>query len=484
MLAGLLRDAFGFSQLGGQADQLTLLKAKHTAMSKQLEKEKSEHTRYQALSKKQGEELAKGRQKLQATKEAGKHMESVMEASVTAVGADLKQLNKKHNATEADYAKVKVLLNGTRTECTQLQKQLVQTRDNMTGLSNKLALNDTALSQEQATRATAEGTARHLQKKLSEALSKATSDSSVAGMHSAEVERGLAAAEAKVGRLGHQLQSCEGRLKAAEKKRDKAEASTSRSTQSMRTMGDRMDAMGLDKAQALADKRTAETLRIEKEAEYGKLLTNYTALENEVKSSRKESSAERAELRDLKRKHKAQTIELDGYKETKAAKLGGGGGAAADSKGGAQSARAVMQSGYEPRPPPGNPLGETGPLDTPNLDAARIRVGKEDSTWRRRADQRRQWRNARTRQPTESEREFPTYAGPRGRGRVGESPDSDAEAAMLGTSGDLRAVRRRGYQPLDDFNKELQSLAGLDDIFAPCSPRQASGAVKLPSVSA
>jgi hypothetical protein len=62
-----------------------------------------------------------------------------------------------------------------------------------------------------------------------------------------------------------------------------------------------------------------------------------------------------------------------------------------------QTARGDYAMPHEPRPPP-DLLMESGDIRTPNLSRATMRVGKEDSEWRRRVDQRRAWRAARTRQ--------------------------------------------------------------------------------------
>ena len=56
-------------------------------------------------------------------------------------------------------------------------------------------------------------------------------------------------------------------------------------------MGERMDAMGQEKAQMFADKRAAETLRIETEADRAKLQGNFVALENEVRAGRRRPAA-------------------------------------------------------------------------------------------------------------------------------------------------------------------------------------------------
>eukprot|EP01050_Picozoa_sp_SAG11_P011197 SAG11_NODE_1171_length_5613_cov_16.969895_1_plen_363_part_00 len=117
----LEREGF-VAQLRGMADTATKQRAEFISIGKQLEKEKAEHNRYQALCRDRSEELGALRQRLQASREAASHAKGELEGQAAERGADLKATRKRLGVAEAELAKARVQLNAIKSENGALQQ--------------------------------------------------------------------------------------------------------------------------------------------------------------------------------------------------------------------------------------------------------------------------------------------------------------------------------------------------------------------------
>ncbi len=349
----LEREGF-VAQIRGLSDNVARMEiATHNA-TRQLEKEKAEHVRYQMLCKEKTEELSNMQKKMKSTKEANRATQAEMDGKMLEMETQAKDLTRAKAACDAD-------LRAKTTHVSNLQQETTQA----TTINNL----EEQLSKENKLRMRYETEAHILTERLTKKTEQAGSDGRSAANEREEIVRELTAAQAEGQRLAAQLKKEQKAAASALGAKKSAAEDQSKAMQKAQEARERFEKAQQSMAAAQQAMREEKALRIEAEKANKKNETARKELEAKLASAEKDLAYTKTAYTKSSNALKAANMELAVYKELRENELG----KQPEKTGGSHSARnySDMKVPHPPsRPRGGNAMNDSGPLQTPNLDVA------------------------------------------------------------------------------------------------------------------
>jgi chromosome segregation ATPase len=426
----LEREGF-VAQIRGLTDNVSRMEVATNNATRQLEKEKAEHVRYHMLYKERSDELSNFKKKMNSAKEANRAAQAELDGKLLEMGSHVKELTRAKAAADADLRAKTTHATNLQAEAKQLQKKIVSLRDTMTSQATNINNLEDELSKENKLRIRYETEAHLLAERLTKKKEQAGSEGRSAATEREQMVRELTAAQAECVRLEAQLKKEKKASASALGAKKNAADDQSKAMQKAQENRERFEKAQLNLGEAQQAMREEQALRIGAEKANKRNEVARQELETKLASVEKDLAYTKTALTKASNGLKAANMELAVYKDLRENEIGKPAGGAK----GSSSARdySDMKVPHPPAQPRGGPnvMNESGPLKTPNLDAAmglRLPSGR---LRRVRRDRR-------------------TFAGSGGEGE---------DSADGGGANEMDHGYRDDYEPLHQFKKEIDRLS-------------------------
>ena len=367
----LEREGF-VAQIRGLSDNISRMEIATNTATRQLEKEKSEHVRYQMLFKEKSDELSNLKSKMKSAKEAARATQAEMDGKMLEVDAQVKDMTRAKAACDADLRAKTTHASNLQTECRQLQKKIVNLRDTISTQTTTINNLEDQLSKENKLRMRFETEAHLLTERLTKKTEQAGSDGRSAVAEKEQLVRELTAAQAECERLAAQLKKEQKAVASALAAKKQAAEDQSKAMQQAQEARERFEKAQLSMVDAQQAMREEKALRVQAEKANKKNETARQELETKLASVEKDLAYTKTAFTKSSNGLKAAKAELAVYKEMRENELG----KQPEKHNGARGSNSARNYSdmKVPHPPShprgGNPLNDSGPLQTPNLDVA------------------------------------------------------------------------------------------------------------------
>eukprot|EP01045_Picozoa_sp_COSAG04_P011576 COSAG04_NODE_748_length_10610_cov_13.629436_5_plen_794_part_00 len=256
-------DREGFmTQIRGLTDTISRLEMTSNNALRSLEKEKSEHVRFQMLYKEKTEELNKHKKMMQSMKEANRESTAQLDGKVMEMNAEVKEMTRVQAGTEGDLRVKSTQATNLQAECAQLQKRIVSLKDTQTQNLTRINTLEDDLNRENRLRIRMETELSLMTEKQKRTKDQAASDTRSFTLQKEEMTRELTESQSECTRLLAQLDKEKKAAAQASQLKNKAGDDQSKAVQKAQEHRERFEKAQIALAEAQQSLHEEQTLRV------------------------------------------------------------------------------------------------------------------------------------------------------------------------------------------------------------------------------